>query len=464
MIAGPRDGDAPRMRSVFGCVSARGRLASAFVALLALAAPQAAHAGGFGSPEMGPRRTAMAAVVGRPDDPSAVFHNPAGLVLQSGTHVFVSLGGASLSTAFRIKPWAHSDEFIDAPVDSEGYYPTTKPSLSYGAIPMIVGTHEVLPGKLFVGLSLYVLNAIGSKFDEGEVSRYHLIEGYIVAPVLSATVAYNVNDWLAVGASAGLLYATLKGERDFFPYVQLNGEEVNLSLLFGSKSRLSIEGSAFGFAWNAGALFRPLPWLTAGVAITGRSAPTMEGDIELIYGDDAPNPGSGLYGTQHTQQLIPWTFLAGVNVDVLPELELGLEGRMWKYDEYDEQVTKIDDIALLTELRTPKNFRNAYQIAGGVHVHDLAAIPEWAFMAGFHYDRAPAPANTITLDQPSFSHAGTHTGVMYKTGRWKFGLTWAHYWYLIPDTNDSITQPPLNYSAKGQNNIVTLSVDAAFDP
>ena len=39
------------------------------------------------------------AVIGRPDEPAAVFHNPAGLVLQHGTHLYASFGLALVDTA-----------------------------------------------------------------------------------------------------------------------------------------------------------------------------------------------------------------------------------------------------------------------------------------------------------------------------------------------------------------------------
>src|SRR5687768_18428179 len=59
---------------------------------VSLISPDGARAGGFGIPEIGARRTAMAAVVGRPDEPTAVFHNPAGLSLLRGVHLYATMG------------------------------------------------------------------------------------------------------------------------------------------------------------------------------------------------------------------------------------------------------------------------------------------------------------------------------------------------------------------------------------
>src|SRR3954471_20590356 len=78
-----------------------------------------AHAGGFGIPEIGVRRTAMATIIGRPDDPSAIYHNPGGLVLQHGLRLYVSMGLSLIDTEFRLKPWDQSDRFLGAGPESD---------------------------------------------------------------------------------------------------------------------------------------------------------------------------------------------------------------------------------------------------------------------------------------------------------------------------------------------------------
>src|SRR5690349_13566709 len=137
-----------------------------------------ASAGGFGIPEIGARRTGMAAVVGRPDEPTAVFHNPAGLSLLHGVHIYATMGLSLLDTEFRLRPWDQSDRFINAPVDAEGYYPAVEPTRAMGVIPMVVVTADFLDGKLTGAFSAYVSNGTGAKFREDAVTRYHLIDGY----------------------------------------------------------------------------------------------------------------------------------------------------------------------------------------------------------------------------------------------------------------------------------------------
>jgi long-chain fatty acid transport protein len=423
------------------------------LALLSLAST--AHAGGFGIPEYGVRRTGMAAIIGRPDEPAAVFQNPAGLTLLPGLRIYVGLGIAAVSTEFKLRPWERSEEFIDDPVDGEGYYPAVAPTRALAAIPMIVVTKDLWKGRLFGGASLYVSNATGAQFDDESVARYHLIDGYVVGPQLSLTLAYKVNEKVSVGGSVGVMHLRVHGNRYFFPVLP-NGTDV--SPLFGDEPELTLDGSDTKPVWNLGVYANPIPKLTLGAAVIGKVNATLEGDVKLVPSEDAGDP-SERRGYQLTSQILPWTFHAGANYDVTPNLEVGADFRYYLYRQYKEQYTELRGDLPLQELRTPKNYNDSIQVSGGVRVHDLQALRGTELMLGTHYDKTPAPAQTVTFDQPTFSHWGLHSGVRHSVGRWRLAATYVRYWYKIPTTEDSITSPPSNVKGDGVNNIFSLNAE-----
>lgn len=431
------------------------RAALWFVMLSTAVVAHAAHAGGFGIPEVGVRRTAMASIIGRPDDPSAIYHNPAGLVLQHGVELYASFGLSLLDTEFRLAPWDQSDRFLGVSPQSDGYYGKVTPSRALGVIPMIAATAEVLPGRLVLGAAVYVGNATGAAFDASAVTRYHLIDGYVVAPQAVLAGAYRITDAISVGASVGVVNVRVHGKRDVFPIVM--GTDV--SKLVGTRPELVLDGSGWAPTWMIAAFGHPLPRVTWGATVTGRVDATLSGPIQVTYSDDASTPGDMLIGTQTTKQLLPWAFMAGGNVDVTPQVELGGELRYWLYRQYQSQHTDIEHIALLQQLDTPKNYHDSWEASGGVRVHDLAVAPGLELMAGTQYDRSPAPPATVTLDQPSFSHWGLHSGLRYQLGRYRLGASYIHYWYDVPTITDSITGPPSNIRGSGANNIVTASVE-----
>jgi long-subunit fatty acid transport protein len=426
------------------------------VVLLTTALGGAAHAGGFGIPEIGVRRTAMASIIGRPDDPSAIYHNPAGLVLQHGWNLYLSMGLSLLDTEFRLEPWDQSDKFLGATPEGDGYYAPVRPSRAMGVIPMIAATGELIPDKLVLGAALYVGNATGAAFDGDAVTRYHLIDGYVVAPQAVVSAAYRVHPTLTIGATVGVIDMRVHGKRDVFPI--LNGMDV--SQITGTRAELVLDGEAWAPTYLVAAFGQPHPRVTWGATITGRIDARLEGPVQVTFSDDAGTPGDMLVGRQTTTQLLPWAFMAGGNVDLTDHVELGSEFRYWLYRQYDRQHTEVVGIALLRELDTQKNYKDSWELSGGVRVHDLRAIPKLELMLGTQYDKSPAPPQTVTLDQPSFSHLGLHSGARYQAGRYRLGASYIHYWYDIPTITDSITGPPSNIRGHGANNIFTVSIEA----
>jgi long-subunit fatty acid transport protein len=431
--------------------------AVSIVLVLAFAAGPAV-AGGFVIPDIGVRRTAMAAVIGRPDEGAAIYHDPAGLVLQRGWHVYMSMGLAIVRSEFQLHSWAESDRFLGTTAGPDGYYDPVRPSRAMGVIPMIAVTGEILPRKLFMGAGLYVGNAQGAGFRPQDVTRYHLIDGYVVAPQAVLAASYQLLDTLAIGGSVGLLNVRIHGRRNVFPII----DGMDISSITGTKPELVLDGSGWAPSWIAAAFGRPHPRLTWGATITGRVDATMTGPVEITYSDDAATPNDTLIGTQSTTQLLPWAFMAGANFDLTPHVEIGSELRYWLYRQYKKQHTDVAGIFLVRELETTKNYHDSWQISGGVRVHDLAAAPRLDLMVGTHYDHTPAPTSTVTLDQPTFKHIGLHSGARWTIGRYRIGLSYLRYFYLIPTVTNSTTSPPSNFRGEGANHIITASFEASL--
>jgi long-subunit fatty acid transport protein len=211
-----------------------------------------------------------------------------------------------------------------------------------------------------------------------------------------------------------------------------------------------------------GAFGRPHPRVSWGATLTGRVDAKLSGPVMITLGEDA-FPEVKEYPRQQTMtQLLPWSFMAGVNVDITPSVEIGGEARYWLYRQYKEQVIEIEEFAFLPTIRSVKNYRDSWAASGGVRVHDLRAAPALELMAGTQYDRTPAPDERVTLDQPSFTHWGLHTGARYRIGRYRLGASYIHYWYDIPTITNSLTSPPSNVRGRGGNDIFTASVEVGL--
>src|ERR1043165_8123276 len=246
--------------------------AAALTLAASLFFPVPARAGRLRLPEIGVRRTAMGAVIGRPDEGASLYQNPAGLVLQHGWHLYLSSGLAFVRTSFQLHSWPDSDRLLGVTPDSDGYYEPVKPSRAFAVIPMLAVSGEIIPDKLVMGAVLYVGNAQGAAFDEDAVTRYHLIDGYVIAPQAVIAGSYQLLPTLALGGSAGVLNVRIHGRRDVFPIV----DGADISKTGGTKPELVLDGSQWSPSWMVGAFGRPHPRITWGATITGRVDATME--------------------------------------------------------------------------------------------------------------------------------------------------------------------------------------------
>ena len=433
-----------------------------------------ASAQGFNIVETGTRKNAMGAAVGRPDDASAVYHNPAGLTLQQGTHVFVSWTSVFLNTDIRLRPWKGSKKYIkEVEPDGEGYYPSTSPS-TFAAIPMLVVRTNLFSPKLVGALSIYVPNAAGATFGAENVTRYHLIDSYVIAGFATLSAAYQVTPWLSVGGGMSLVYVKLFAQRQFFPEIMTPGSDTPLDLGYylGGESEMELNGEDVVPAFNLGVLVQPFKELTIGMTVMTPYTVALEGDVAIRFGEGAMLKEmikkDELNGTQTTEAQAPWILFFGANLDLTDWLEVGGEFRYYFTSTVGDQVTRLEGIDILNslgfnELVSPKNLRDYFQVSGGVMVK-----PTWwklpvklEFMAGVHYESSSAPRDTITVEQPSFSHYGIHLGARCQfLERFRVGLAYWHYEYLERNGRESLTIPPTNFQGSGNADAFTVVLEA----
>jgi long-subunit fatty acid transport protein len=424
------------------------------IVVAATATAMPARAGGFDIPEVGVRRTGMGAVIGRPDDGSALYHNPAGLVLSHGWHLYISAGLSLLDAEFQLQPWPDSNHFLGTTPGPNGYYATVRPTRALGVIPMVAVTGELIPDRLFVGAAVFVGNATGAEFSPDAVTRYHLIDAYIIAPQAVLGAAYRLLPTLSVGATLGAVDVIVHDEQDIYPVI----DGYDISKITGTAPRLLLDATGWAPTWSVGVFGEPLPRVTWGAAVVGRADPSVSGPVSITYSGNAAVPYDKDSGTATMNQLLPWTLQGGVNVDVTPQLELGSEARWWYYRELQDQKTTLAG-TLIRSFNSIKDDSDSWEVSGGARLHDLSFAPRLDLMAGLQYDKSPSPADTVSLSSPSFTHVAVHSGARYSFGRYRVGVSYVHYWYFVPTITDSITSPPTNIRGSGSNNIITASLE-----
>jgi len=446
------------------------------VLLVMATAAGAAHAQGFIIPELGTRKNAMGAAVGRPDDLSAIYHNPAALALLPGTQLAAAFGAVVLDVDLRLAPWSGSDQFIGAP-ESDGYYPRQNPTV-FAPMPMIGASTNLWSDKIVGAIGIYVPNAAGADFGADKPSRYHIIDAYVFSAFFTAAVAYRPFPWLAVGLGGSAVYVRIQRRTLLYPVFPREEDPqnpLNLSGLLGKEAELELEGDDVRPAFNLGIQAWPHRTVSLGFMVLSRYDVSLEGPLTL-----KPGPGSlfeadaEIAKNRHrTEVIAPWIFAFGANWDITPWLEVGAELRYYLNSQVEEQVTTITEGGLAdlmtsanmpSQIVTPKHLHDSFHFGGGFIVKPPLPL-KLELMTGMHYENSSSPDNTVEVSAPSFDLAAFHVGARWAiTDRLRVAAAYAHYWYLARETTDSITNPPTNFAGSGHTNMFTVVFEARVGP
>ncbi len=442
---------------------------------------QRASAGGFTIIEMGAKKTGMMCSVAKPDDLSGVYHNPAGIADLRGTRFHLSTGLSFLDITAKARTWEAgegyygSDQIMpDEPVDGEFFADPIKAKV-VAPMPMLVASTDFgLDQGPVMALSIYVPDAIGASLPKDAPTRYMVTDAYFVAGMASLTLAYRlpgVMDWLALGASMGVLYTRQEGKR-WHNQPTIAGQSADYIL--------HLKGEDYKIFWNAGLTASPIDALTIGLAWIGGTDVALKGSLEISLppGVEEEDPLiaalGGLAGSydQTTHLKVPAGLAAGLHWQVMAELDLAVDFRWWYYSVFKQQTMDHNiDLELLGQpavdnpMVTPKDFNDSYTLSVGLMTRPFADLQQLELMAGWSYDWSPAPSRTKSLEMPTTDLTGYAMGARYTfddplaASLWRLALTYYRYWYLKDDVTDSVLIPPQNAKFWGTVDTVSFQIE-----
>lgn len=175
---------------------------------------------------------AGAGMVARANDAGTVFTNPAGMARFDEPE---ALAGASLT-------------YISARFNTtEGN--TVDGSNNGVSVPVPAGSGAYIypvSDKLKLGISMQNYFGLTVDWNDEWVGRYSSVDVVLLAPQIQPTVAYKVNDWLFVGAGAGLTLGYLSDK------MRVESLEPG-----GSDGKLTLSDSDFAVQGNFGVMIEP---------------------------------------------------------------------------------------------------------------------------------------------------------------------------------------------------------------
>jgi long-subunit fatty acid transport protein len=477
------------------------------VAALVLPAPRAA-ASGFSVLTFGGRRTGMMASLAKPDDITALFHNPAGLADQPEGQLYLFLGWGFTNLKadlMALDPVRYPEINPEGcgqgsrppcpwPVNSEGYYAQSiRPEKYWGVMPFLAaGTGLGFLGPrwkdVVVSLGLYAPNFYGAYLPEDAPTAYHIIGGMFITGAATLGVGWRLNRYISLGAdlSYNLMWLTMSQKYSMVAALTPPGEEPSGLALAAQELigdiRLQYSGVDHGAGWGFGAILSPWPWLRLGLRYTGATPARFEGPARFrAYGEDVQDPqmfyavvrsvGYKLPRRLLLEMPIPHSVQAGFNVEIGRRLELGMDFRFWFYNAYKKQRIKPiydpedegEEPFTEADLTRDKRYGLGYQVTGGAMVRPSLRIPTLELMLGFGYVRSPIPDSTFSLDNPLLHHYKLSTGLRWRVGsHWRFALTYKLNIYVPRDIRNSQTEPPTNVKGQAVAHVPCMELNYVF--
>jgi long-chain fatty acid transport protein len=368
--------------------------------------PGHAAAGGFSVFEQGARSMGFAgAFTGQANDPSAIFHNAAGIAFLKGRQL--SMGGAfqKPQTTF-----TGSDPFTDAAVTERTEdQPLLPPSLYY--------THQ-FSERLVLGAGLTRPFAVRTRWENPETfsGRFLAQRTEIDALSFNPTAAYRVADRLAVGIGVDLRLSRFSLRRRYPGLHPVSGAVVDAASVRVDSER----DIAVGF--NAGVLARPIENLSIGVHYRAGVTHDYQGEAEFSL---LPTGSPALDAA--VAEVIPAGVLpvrtsiyfpAVINVGAAyqwGDWTFAADAGFWQWRRFQQIALDFEGRDDLREV-VVEDYADSAQIRVGA---ERRLGTTWAVRGGYSYDDSPAPATSLSPLLFDADRHGFTLGGSWQQGPWR---------------------------------------------
>jgi long-chain fatty acid transport protein len=370
--------------------------------MLALA-PAPAHAAGFALFEQGARGLGFAgAYTAQASDPSAIFHNPAGLAFQRGTQLYV---GGTL-----VRP---TSEFRGAaPFPGAG---VTEESDAGIAVPPAGYFSHSLNDRVAVGVGVNVPFGLTSSWENPEsysgrfISSRAELRGFSINP----TVAVRAGDRVALGGGLDLRLSSVRLRRRVGavnPFTQrvFDAAEVNLE-----------SDTATGVGFNLGLLARVTDGLSLGASYRHKVAIDYEGAADFLL---LPS-GNAQLDIRLRQVLPSGAVPVTTRIEFPAFASVGAAYRWTRWtveadvnwygwSSFDRLPLTFEGLPDLSE-EILEEYDDSFQYRLGL---ERLLGERWAVRAGYFFDESPSPPESVSPLLPDADRHGIALGLGWKSG------------------------------------------------
>ena len=360
------------------------------IPLIVLACPCTAGAAALelyetGAPDLGTASAGRAAMAA---DASTAAANPAGMTQLDRSQLLTASGALLPFTNFDLAPQTTTKG------TSGGNAGVFTPLGAFFYV-------NKLSERIRLGLAIYSDYGLAVNYSTQWAGRYYVTREALFSGKLAPSIAYELNDWLSVGAGFNFSVARLTFRA-----------KVNNALPRFGDGGMSLESWDEEFGGTAGLLLKPITNLRLGL--------TYQSPDYFNFGfrPFLTNLGPGLAaiskrigGTQFSVPLTePQQVMASAFFKVLPNFSLMGNVGWQNWQEFGEFPVGIS-AKNQTTIDANLHFSNTWQIAIG---QQLRIAEKWLWSAGFAYDSAPVSQANRSAVLPIDRQLRYGTGIQYE--------------------------------------------------
>lgn len=330
---------------------------------------------------IGPKAIGMGgAFVAIADDPTAIFHNPAGLTKTEGYRFHFGMDGLITNLDYSPPTGAVESakkEFL--PVPQFGF-----------------ATNRFQ--KIYLGFGLFFPHGNGGKFSAPSSVASNPDEGRIYSMELDPAIAWKVSDEFSLGATLRVVRISSSLKNQILP----------AGTGFITLQDLNLSGWAVGA--SAGFLYEPCQYFSFGANYRTQVKATLTGDATFTT-----------YGTlgASLDQTLPTLITVGFASRPIDQLTLGIGYGFERNSEVQNLTAEVDTLGTIT---LPQNWSDSHTIHFGA---EYKFTPEFAVRGGYAKDLNDSiPDTAMNRVVGDIAAHETSAGLAYTWGRYTFSGTW----------------------------------------
>jgi long-chain fatty acid transport protein len=390
---------------------------------LSLLTAQLAFGAGFAIYEGSARGNALGGtLVGRADDASALYYNPAGITQLPGIQ---AMGGVTV-----IMPQT------DVVTTFQGIRTTSETEDNVWLPPHLYATYQ-FSDAIWFGLGVFSPFGLGTEFDEDWPGRYNNYNAVIKTVALNPNIAVKMSDQFSFAAGFSITWFDLKLENKIDGSRFLGNPNFNNPNVSTFDVDQSLTGSSLGYGFNFGAHYRPVDWMSLGLSYRSRVKQAIHdadadfskplaltralGALDPLFFEDSSVDGT---------VTLPDMFFWGVNVKPIDRLSVEVGGVWTRWSTYDaltirysEPIVTIPGVLSISQVSRAKEWDDVLRFAVGAEYKAL----DWLDVRlGYVYDNEPIPENTADYLVPANDRQLYNIGLGFRWESWTADLSYTY--------------------------------------